>query len=279
MSTRALTVALLLWGGLAGADAPWYESYDAGVKAVQARQWPAAETRLRAALKDGPRPGRQIRAYGMRFVDYFPDYYLGLACYHQEKWREAADAFRRMEATGLFAKGDTEYQTMSELAEKASAHLSASAASATAATAAPTVAASAAPAATAPPAVVVASATLLPPTPAAARPTSLARAAAPPAESGDTEQERAGIEWFFRGRYEVALQILEAVPAPRRSARGVFYLACSNAAAGLLKGPDGADLIAAARAQFAEARRRGLRPTAEERYISPRILALARNAP
>jgi hypothetical protein len=272
---RALVAGLALALGVAApvhAAQPWYEAYGDGVKAVQARQWAQAESRLRAAIQDGPRPGRQIRAYGMRFVDYFPDYYLGIACFHQEKWREAADAFHRMEATGLFSAGDPELENMNALAQQANVRLAAAAAPP--ATLAPT-SAPVAPtevARTQSPAPTAAAAVLAPP---AASAKAVARPATPPQPDA---AEQAGVRAFRRGEYQAAIQILGALPTAARSPRAGFYLACSNAALGFLQGPDGAGLVETARAQFALARRVGLKLGDEERYISPRILALYRSA-
>lgn len=127
MMRTSLVIALLAAVGPAPAraDETWYQAYDSALKAVEARQWTVAEAKLRTAIRDGPRPGRNVRAYGLRFIDYLPGYYLGIACFHQQKYREALEELQRVEASSLVSKRDPEFQQMSDLIEKASEKLAA----------------------------------------------------------------------------------------------------------------------------------------------------------
>jgi tetratricopeptide (TPR) repeat protein len=84
--------------------------------------------------------------------------------------------------------------------------------------------------------------------------------------------ERGGLGAFYRGQYQQALDILNGVPADIRTPRIVFYMACSNAALGLLDGPKGRGRLQSARDLF-----KGIRPnlsglTVDRRYISPTII-------
>ena len=85
--------------------------------------------------------------------------------------------------------------------------------------------------------------------------------------------EKAALQAFFQGNYLTALSLLDDSafkqnPTPRR----LFYIACSNAALGLLEGEKGRGRITAARIQFAQANGLDSQFAVDRRYISPRIL-------
>lgn len=103
MSTRLRTTlaAALLSGivlGAAPAQAPgppsdpgdpdpgsqeqiWYRHYEFGLRAIESSEWRRAIDELRAAIEGRPEPSGNARTYRMRFIDYFPYYYLGAAHY------------------------------------------------------------------------------------------------------------------------------------------------------------------------------------------------------
>lgn len=58
---------------------PWYESYEKGVDALQAGDFDGAVRLLEGAIQARSEPGRNVRAYGMNFIDYYPYFYLGKA--------------------------------------------------------------------------------------------------------------------------------------------------------------------------------------------------------
>jgi len=99
--------------------AVWYDEYDAGVKAIAARDWSSAEARLKTALALQPKQGRQVRAYGIRFIRYIPDYYLGVAYFNQGKYQDALNQLQRIQKTGLVAQGDPEFPELSRLIQLA----------------------------------------------------------------------------------------------------------------------------------------------------------------
>jgi tetratricopeptide (TPR) repeat protein len=403
--TMLALVLLALWapvgGGLHAAE-PWYQSYESGIKAIESRRWALAETKLRAAIKEGPRPGRKVRAYGLRFVDYLPGYYLGMACFNQQKYKEALDELRLVEVSGLVARGDPEFERMTEMIEKSASLVAKPEAGLPRPTAAEPGPARSASQQEADTLIRYArdllnhgdldeagkaleSARAKDPDGAAVRDLSeaLARmesahrlAAQREARSGEEaktaegemlvegvnrliaardydearrlitraraggtggpqldelgarvdfaeglaglsglvakrrwtearqkaatlaserprdpelrrlqalidtaaiggtldEPERAGLRAFYAGRYEMAAAIFGQIASgPSRSARALFYLGCSSAALGLLKGRDGKELLNQARQQFAEARRLDRRLAYDQRYISPRI--------
>ena len=99
-----------------------------------------------------------------------------------------------------------------------------------------------------------------------------------PANPAAATIERAALRAFFEGNYRTALTLLDNTalkqnPTPRR----LFYLACSNAALGLLEGDKGRSRITAARVQFAQAKGLDSQFAVDRRYISPRILATLEN--
>lgn len=54
----------------------WYQLYDDAVRDVERGQWHAAEQKLIAAKKTGPKPGRRVFRYGQLREPFLPDFYL-----------------------------------------------------------------------------------------------------------------------------------------------------------------------------------------------------------
>jgi tetratricopeptide (TPR) repeat protein len=72
-----LLVALLLAAVPAWAVKEWYDHYGDALKLMAANRCPEALKELQGAIDLKPAPGEQ-RAYGMRFVDYYPYYQQGV---------------------------------------------------------------------------------------------------------------------------------------------------------------------------------------------------------
>jgi tetratricopeptide (TPR) repeat protein len=72
-----LLVALLLLAAPAWAVKEWYDRYGDALKLIAANRCPEALKELQEAIDLKPTPGEQ-RAYGMRFVDYYPYYQQGI---------------------------------------------------------------------------------------------------------------------------------------------------------------------------------------------------------
>jgi tetratricopeptide (TPR) repeat protein len=105
------------------AQEPWYVAYENGVKAVREGQWELAETKLKAALRDGPSQGRNVKAYGLRFIDFVPSYYLGVVYFNQQKYEASLDELERAGSLGLVTERDSEYAQMQELLDRLKALL------------------------------------------------------------------------------------------------------------------------------------------------------------
>jgi hypothetical protein len=88
-----------------------------------------------------------------------------------------------------------------------------------------------------------------------------------------SQLERDALRAFYSGDYSASANLLERlVKDASDPARGYFYLACSNAAMGLLAGAAGEPQIARAQTQYARVRARQKDFDVDRRYISPRIL-------
>ncbi len=99
-------VVFIMFSVSAEAAELWYEQYDSGLKAVAASDWSAAETRLKAAMQLQPKQGKQVRAYGTRFIRYIPAYYLGVVYFNQGRSADALNQFQNISNSGLIEKGD-----------------------------------------------------------------------------------------------------------------------------------------------------------------------------
>jgi TolA-binding protein len=109
---------LILAIGLpARAEDKWYELYQGALKSISSRKWPDAEKKLKAAMASGPTPGRQVRMYGVRFIDYLPEYHLGLVYFNQQRYADALEQFAKAQASGQVTKGDVEFATLTDMVE------------------------------------------------------------------------------------------------------------------------------------------------------------------
>jgi tetratricopeptide (TPR) repeat protein len=112
----ALALLLALPGVLRAED-KWYELYQGALKSISSRKWSDAEKKLKAAMASGPTPGRQVRMYGVRFIDYLPEYHLGLVYFNQQRYADALEQFAKAQASGQVSKGDPEFASMTDMLE------------------------------------------------------------------------------------------------------------------------------------------------------------------
>ncbi|HSE39947.1 MAG TPA: hypothetical protein VLH08_04215, partial [Acidobacteriota bacterium] len=96
-------IVLLLF--IAPAFAEWHKDYEAAMEMYEKGQLAAAIPKLEAALRQKNDEGANIKFYGMKFGDYFPHYYLGLAYFSQKNYQAAIREFEISEKQGaIFRK-------------------------------------------------------------------------------------------------------------------------------------------------------------------------------
>lgn len=100
----------------------------------------------------------------------------------------------------------------------------------------------------------------------------------PPPPDPLAQQRDAALLAYFTGDYEQAAKILSDVNDKVGSTQTLFYLACSNAALGLMRGPNGKELLARATRQFAMVKQMEPGFVADPSLISPRIIRIYQQA-
>jgi hypothetical protein len=73
----------------APAYADFRTAYVDGLEAADDGDWAKVRAKMSEALAENPTPAAKIKLYGMRFGDYVPQYYLGLAAYRTGDCRAA----------------------------------------------------------------------------------------------------------------------------------------------------------------------------------------------
>ena len=91
------------------AQGRWYDAYQEGVRAVQKRDWAAAEKLLLQAQSSGPRPARRVFTFGDTYIPFIPDYYLGVVYLNTNRDQQAEAAFARVNSQTLIGAKDPEY--------------------------------------------------------------------------------------------------------------------------------------------------------------------------
>lgn len=102
MKRLIITVLLLITLPLAGAER-WWDSYNRGVKAVNAKQYEVAVQALEAAIAAAPAESSAARVRNTAIV-YVPHYWLGVAKFNLGDVDGAVRAWRVSEEQGAIAK-------------------------------------------------------------------------------------------------------------------------------------------------------------------------------
>ena len=95
----SLATLVFLHSGAFAAD-EWYVSYEKGVDAVHRQDWQEAVNILTEAIRAKPDSKAHSKTYGLRFIDYFPYVYRGLALYKLGNATRALADFEREEKAG-----------------------------------------------------------------------------------------------------------------------------------------------------------------------------------
>jgi hypothetical protein len=82
----------------------WYENYQKGEEALQAKRWTEAIARFSKALEEKSDPGVNVRTYGMNFINYHPYLKLGIAYLNLGQQEAALQAFETEEKMGAIAR-------------------------------------------------------------------------------------------------------------------------------------------------------------------------------
>ena len=93
----------------AAAQTRWYDAYREAVRAIERRNWAAAEKLLAQAQTTGQKPSTRAYTYGDTYIRFFPDYYLGVVYLNTSRYREAEAAFARFASQKLITAKDPEY--------------------------------------------------------------------------------------------------------------------------------------------------------------------------
>jgi hypothetical protein len=290
----------------------WYDTYDEGIKAVQAGDWATAEQRLLAARSRGPKPGRRVLRYGSFYGPFLPDYYLGIVYLNTGRPQEAEAEFAKVKTQELIGPKDPENSAFQNYSQQATADRLLADAKQVASAQPPVPSTN--PVSTPP----IRVPTALPPTTGDYNPggavgaTTDSKADQPPMVQGPIQPTgppttpqgapasasaapsvvtgarkgpvasdatgvsspslRSGLVAFFSGDYVAAIQWLERAT---QEAGGPprAQLYLACAKAGLvLTGGGNADLLRTARLEFQSADPRRNLPDAQRRFISPRVL-------
>lgn len=84
--------------------AEWYKDYEAAMDLMEKGQNAAAIPKLQAAIQQKNQEGVNIKFYGMKFGDYFPHFYLGMAYNSQGNYSAAVQEFETSEQQGSIQK-------------------------------------------------------------------------------------------------------------------------------------------------------------------------------
>jgi tetratricopeptide (TPR) repeat protein len=281
----ACLLALLILS--ATAEAEWFKDYEAAMDLVKKGQWDAAVPKLRSAIGQKNEEGSNIKFYGMKFGDYFPHYYLGLAYFNQKDYEAALQEFQQSEALGAIQRKSDLYGKLNNTKTLALAQIAVI--KAREAPANPPIAQTpppiSNPVVTTPPArppVEEKKIAELPkvtppelkktvPEPTPAQP------AAPPIDltaEGAKLMVKEGARKYFEGDYDAAINLFAtAVEVNSKDLVAQFLLGCSYASKYLVSGSQNSELYNSALAAFYKVRR--LRPSYQPKetgFFSPAVL-------
>lgn len=102
---RLLLVFLLLATPVFAAPEKWFEAYDRGVTAVNARNYKAGAEALQKAIAEMPNEGTNVRAKNA-LITYVPHFWLGIAKFNLGDAEGALREWRICEEQGVVARTD-----------------------------------------------------------------------------------------------------------------------------------------------------------------------------
>src|SRR6185503_11479843 len=90
-----IVAVVLLTVGVFGQVNKWYDPYQKGLNAFQARNWARAATLLEQAIAADPNATEHKYVEGVFRIDYFPYYYLGAAYLELHDYEKAERSFKK----------------------------------------------------------------------------------------------------------------------------------------------------------------------------------------
>src|SRR5262245_46940886 len=84
--------------------AEWQKDYEQAMDLIKKNQWQNAIQKLKKSIQDKPDEGSNIKFYGMKFGDYFPHYYLGVAYFNLKNYEAALSEFQQSEKYGAIQR-------------------------------------------------------------------------------------------------------------------------------------------------------------------------------
>src|SRR5687767_4776407 len=121
-SLSFLVVALALHAAPSWAVKEWYDYYiEARDERIPGKQYPEAIKSLEAAVRLRPASALNEQMYGLRFVDYLPYYWLGVAHLRTGDFNSAIRMFNIEERQGAVRKNDGLYRELLRLRAEAEA--------------------------------------------------------------------------------------------------------------------------------------------------------------
>lgn len=89
----------------------WHEHYRNAQEAIAASDWKRAEREFRQALTQRKQSGLNVETSGLRFVDYLPYYWLGVAYFNLGDFESAARQFEQEKKQGVI-QGTSQWQAL-----------------------------------------------------------------------------------------------------------------------------------------------------------------------
>jgi tetratricopeptide (TPR) repeat protein len=103
--------------------AEWYKDYEGAMDLMDKGQNAAAIPKLQSAIQQKNQEGANIKFYGMKFGDYFPHFYLGMAYNSQGNYTGAVQEFEISEQQGSIQKKKPLFDRLSTTKTLAKANL------------------------------------------------------------------------------------------------------------------------------------------------------------
>ena len=110
--TLILVAVIVLGQSGTALASSWYADYQAGVDAIEVRQWDRAAEDLEAALAKKGREDQsrsRIRWYGVVRRPYIAEFFLAVAYHNLNRSAEAVALLENVQRDGLVVEGDDEF--------------------------------------------------------------------------------------------------------------------------------------------------------------------------